>query len=192
MIEEHKTKSDKEVLALSVESPSAFELIVDRYQKPFLRTALGVLKNRESAEDVVQETFTKIYFNAARFKDQEGASFKSWAYRILLNTSFSYYKKLKRDRGATLEIDQSFYENIGDVKVDEFQKKEELRDMVASVLSRMPRHLARVLTLHYIKDMPQREIAEKEGLTVSAVKTRVHRAKKKARAEFEKLSAVVM
>jgi len=50
------------------------------------------------------------------------------------------------------------------------------------VFSKMPKHLAKVLHLHFIEGSPHKEIAEKEGVSVSAIKTRVHRAKK----EFKK------
>ena len=52
-----KGLKDEEVLALSLKRPSVFEVLVDKYQAAFLRTAFGVVKNMEEAEDVVQEAF---------------------------------------------------------------------------------------------------------------------------------------
>lgn len=92
---EHK---DEEILALSLAQPSVFETLVDRYQNDFLRAAFKVVKSKEEAEDIVQELFTKIYLNAGKFRNVEGASFRSWAYKIVFNTSLNHYKKLKRAR----------------------------------------------------------------------------------------------
>ncbi len=179
-------KSDEEILALCVKQPYLFGIILDRYQDAFIRKAEGVLHSREDAEDIVQETFTKIYMNAAKFQIQEGASFKSWGYKILLNTAFTRYQKMKKHRGAVFNPEPEWYEVMPDLKTKQFEK-EELKDYVISVLSRMPDHLGKVLHLHFIEGRPQEEIAKIEGVSVGAIKTRVHRAKK----EFKKVNATI-
>lgn len=177
------SKSDEDILALSVKQPAFFEVLLGRYQEAFLRKALTVVRVKEDADDVVQETFVKIYRNAEKFKIQEGASFKSWGYKILMNTSFTRYQKMKKKGNAFTELPPEFYEIIPDTEGDNMEIKT-LRDDVASVFSKMPKHLVKVLHLHFIEGRPHKEIAEKEGVTVSAIKTRVHRAKK----EFKKIT----
>lgn len=169
--------SDKDILALSLEKPDIFSVIVDRYQEAFIRKVRKVLGNREEVFDVVQETFTKIYMNANKYKEQEGASFNSWAYRILLNTSFTYYQKLKKRGELTSNLEEEIWDLIPD-KEQNFIEKASIQDFVARGLSNIPETLARILTLHFIEDLSQKEIADQEGISVSAVKTRVHRAKK--------------
>lgn len=179
-------KSDEEILALSVRQPYLFGILLDRYQDAFLRKAVSVLGNKEDAEDVVQEAFTKIYINAAKFQVQDGASFKSWGYKILLNTAFTRYQKMKKHRGAVFNPKPQWYEVMADTKSQQFEK-EELKDYIISVLSRMPQHLSKVLRLHFIEGRSQDEIAKIEGVSVGAIKTRVHRAKK----EFKKVNATI-
>ncbi len=181
------SKSDEDILALSVKHPAFFEVLLERYQDAFLRKALTVVRVKEDADDVVQEAFVKIYRNAEKFKIQEGASFKSWGYKILMNTSFTRYQNMKKKGNAFAEFSPEFYEIIADTKGDNMETKT-LRDDVASVFSKMPKHLAKVLHLHFIEGRPHKEIAEKEGVTVSAIKTRVHRAKK----EFKKVTAGII
>lgn len=178
-----RSKSDEDVLALSVKQPVFFEVLLERYQEAFLRKALTVVRVKEDADDVVQETFVKIYRNAEKFKIQEGASFKSWGYKILMNTSFTRYQKMKKKRNVFTELTPEFYEIIPDTKGDSMETKT-LNNDISSVFSKMPKHLAKVLHLHFIEGRPHKEIAEKEGVTVSAIKTRVHRAKK----EFKKIA----
>lgn len=175
-------KSDEEILALSVSHPSLFALLVRKYEEPFLRKAMGIVREREEAEDVVQEAFTKIYLNAKKFKVVEGAQFSSWAYRIVINTALTHYQKRKRRGNAEFGLDEEIWALIPDKNLRQFEKKE-LMDEVASVLSRMPAPMARALSLFFIEGKTQEEIAETEGLSVGAVKTRVHRAK----AEFKKV-----
>ncbi len=172
---------DEEVLERSIAMPSLFAVLVERYQDAFLRKAESVVRSREEAEDIVQETFTKIYFNARRFKTVEGASFKSWGYKILMNTTFTHYQKLKKKGGALIELDPEFYETLPDPA--NYSHEETMRDYVASFLSRMPMQLARPLSLHFIDEYSQKEIAEMEGTTVSAIKTKIYRAKR----EFQRL-----
>ena len=92
-----KNLPDEEILAISLVSPSVFEILVDRYQSAFLRKAGSIVKRKEEAEDATQETFVKIYLNAKKFKKEKaGDSFKNWAYKILVNCAISRYGKLKK------------------------------------------------------------------------------------------------
>lgn len=168
---------DEVILALSIKRPHTFRIIIERYEDALLRKAEAILRNREEAEDVVQEAFTKMYIHAPRFKVQEGASFKSWAYRIVVNTAFTRYQKLKREKGVRTALDPEIYEMLRDTKSRQFEKQE-VSEYVFSILSRIPEHLHRVLFLHIIEGRPQEEVAKIEGISVGAVKTRVHRAKK--------------
>lgn len=172
---------DEVILAASINNPKHYELLVDRYQAAFTRNARKVLGDREEVHDAVQETFTKIYMNAHKFEKVEGAKFSSWAYKILFNTTFTYYKKLKKVDGANVALDDEIWALMPDTTMSDLEKRE-LRDLVASGLSRMPESLARILSMHFLEDLPQKEIAKREGITISAVKTRIHRAKK----EFKK------
>ncbi|OGZ06466.1 MAG: hypothetical protein A2845_06125 [Candidatus Lloydbacteria bacterium RIFCSPHIGHO2_01_FULL_49_22] len=174
---------DEVILERSIEHPSLFAVLVARYQDAFLRKADSVIHSKEEAEDIVQETFTKIYFNARRFKTVEGASFKSWGYKILMNTTFTHYQKLKKKGAAHVELDPEFYETLPDPA--NHREEEVMRDYVASFLSKMPAQLARPLKLHFLEEYSQKEIADMEGTTVSAVKTKIYRAKR----EFERLLA---
>ena len=174
--------ADEEVLAASVRTPSLFALLVRKYEAPFLRKAISIVREQEAAEDVVQEAFTKIYLNAKKFKTVEGAQFSSWGYRILINTALTHYARAKRRGAAEFGLDEEIWALIPDKNLKQFEKKE-LMDTVASVLVRMPAPMARALNLFFIEGKTQEEIAKQEGLSVGAVKTRVHRAK----AEFKKV-----
>lgn len=175
-----QSKSDEELLWLSMEKPALFKSLIARYEDAFRRKVREVLGSRLEIDDILQETFVKIYLNGKKFKKQEGASFKSWAYKILLNTTFTCYQKLKKDDGALIHPEKEHYESFPDIPQDD----PIAADFVASILTRMPAMLGRALKLHFILGMPQKEIAAVENVSVSAVKTRIHRAKK----EFKRIS----
>ncbi len=180
--EKGEDRSDEELLALSIATPSLFALLVRKYEQPFLRRAMSIVREKEAAEDIVQEAFTKIYMNANKFKKQDGAQFSSWAWRILINTALTHYQKRKRRGEQQTELDDEIWALIPDKNLRQFEKKE-FTDEVASVLSRMPEPMSRALASFFLEGKSQEEMAQEEGVSVGAIKTRVHRAKK----EFEKI-----
>ena len=179
-------RPDEEILTASLAHPSLFALIVRKYEAPFLRKAEYIVKSREEAEDIVQEAFTKIYLNAAKFKKQEGASFSSWAWRIVINTALTHYAKNRRQQNVRADLEPEILELIPDGNMRQFEKKEFI-DLVASILSRMPAPFARALDAFFLQGLSQEEIAQNEGMTVGAVKTRVHRAKQEFRRIYARL-----
>ena len=186
LLENGRESADEEVLALSVDNPAYFELLVDRYEEAFLRKALSMLRRREDAEDVVQDTFVKIYLNAKRFKVQEGASFKSWAYKILINTSLTKAKRMSREWNRTvIDDDPEFMESLPDTNINKHEYKRLDIDEFLSIVSRLPVIFARLLKLSVLEGRSSEQIAKEEGVSVGAVRTRLHRAKK----EFQKINS---
>lgn len=179
-------QKDEELLAASVRDPKLFEIIVDRYQAAFQRKAETFARTAEDAEDIVQETFVKIYLHAGSFAVQEGATFKSWGYKILVNTALSHYRKHKRKNKETVELTDEMQEIIAD-PTSVFSGETALSDYISSILVRMPESLSKVLELYFLRGMPQKEIARALDTSVGAVKARMFRAKQ----EFKKISATL-
>lgn len=177
-----KKLKDEEILALSIRKPSAFGLLVDRYQKPFFRAAAKIVGHKEEAEDIVQEAFTKIYLNAKRFKEVEGASFKSWAYKIVINTSLTHYKKVKRARETVSYDHPDFYEGLADENARDIGDDIDAKILVSKTLPKMPNRFQGVLQKYYLEDKSQKDIANEENVSVATVKMRLFRAKR----EFKK------
>jgi RNA polymerase sigma-70 factor (ECF subfamily) len=180
---DYKDHRDEDVLSVAITNPAVFGVLIERYEEAFLRKVRGIVGYTDDAYDIVQETFTKIYLNADKYKPMPGASFKSWAYRILLNVTFTWYGKLKKNREAVLRLDPELDEVIPDKKASAEFEKETTKDYVISVLVRMPDSFARVLRSYFIEGKSQKEIAAEEGVSVEAIKTRMCRAKK----EFKKV-----
>lgn len=168
--------SDEAVLQAALADPEAYAILVRRYEDAFMRKAVSILRSQEDAEEVVQDTFTRIYLYGARFTPQEGASFSSWGYAILTRQCFTRYQKQKKERGRRNELEPEAYERLPDMT--SFVEDLTVRDEVLIALSRIPEAAARVLRLQFLEGKSQEEIAVLEGQSISAVKTRVHRAKK--------------
>jgi RNA polymerase sigma-70 factor (ECF subfamily) len=174
--EEWESLSDEEILRLSQRNPDAFAVLVTRYEEAFLRKAKHILYTKEDAEEVVQDTFTRIYIYADRFTPQEGASFSSWAYAILIRLCFTRYSKMKKVRERTQDLEPEAYERLPDA--GNFLEDLSIRSEVLAALAKLPETAARILRLQFIEGKTQDEIAKLEGSSIPAVKTKVHRAKK--------------
>ncbi len=167
---------DEEILIKSLRNPRLFEILVQKYQDSFLRTANRVLNNMEEAEDAVQDAFVKIYFNAKKFKKQDGIEFKSWAFKVLFNTALTRYRRAKRFK-TDAEYNDALL-SVQDKDVDADFKKRGERDMIESVLRQMPDDLSAILKQHYLDDMPYANISASNGMSIGAIKMKLFRARK--------------
>lgn len=175
-----KELKDEEVLALSVQSPDMFGVIVDRYQTSFLRLALRIVSRKEAAEDVCQDAFVKIYLNAGKFRKIPGVEFKSWAYKILLNTAFMHYRKLKRDLSRISYRDDLLVDDkvLNIVSKEGSEDFHETKNFVESILGRMPDDFSLMLKQHYLEDQSYKKMAVLNNTTVDAIRMKIFRARK--------------
>lgn len=171
------TLPDAEVLSRARREPELFAILVRRYEAPLLRRARTILKSPEDAEEAVQDAFTKMYLYADTYHPQEGASFSSWAYMILNRVAYTKYRAQVTERGKRAELLPEHYESLPDSRA-EFLEDLSIRNEVIAALAKLPEAAAKILRLQFIEGKSQEEIAQSEDLSVPAVKTRVHRAKK--------------
>jgi RNA polymerase sigma-70 factor (ECF subfamily) len=171
-----ESKSDEEILFLSKQYPDAFEVLVERHEAAFLRKAASIVSVPEDAQEIVQDTFTRMYVYADSFKKMEGARLTSWAYTILTRLAFTRYQKMKKQRTAFVEMESETFERLPEEPM--FVHELTVKSEVLVALSRLPETFARVLRLQFIEGKSQETIAKEEGVSVGALKTRVHRAKK--------------
>lgn len=171
-------EKDEAVLAASLRDPSIFEILVDRYQEAFLRKAQTVVRQLEEAEDIVQETFVKIYRAGDSFKKMPGVEFKSWAYKILMNTSFTHYQTLKKKFSNSEPLDQDVHSSLSDTDGRDVEIISDAKAAIGAVINKMPPHLASVLKLYYLEDKSYKEICKIEKISIATLKMRLFRAKR--------------
>jgi len=169
--------TDAEILGRSQREPALFAILVRRYEAPLLRRARTILADPEEAKEAVQDAFTKMYLYADRYAPQEGASFSSWAYTILNRVAYTRYQARKKRQEHRTLLEPEHYESLRDSSA-EFLEELSIRNEVLAALAKVPETAARLLRLQFIEGKSQEEIATLEHLSVPAVKTRVHRAKK--------------
>jgi RNA polymerase sigma factor (sigma-70 family) len=182
--EEHWDKErDEAVLKASLQKPGLFRILITRYEEAFLRKAKTVVHDEEESQDIVQETFVKIYRYGKNFEKREGIEFKSWAYKILMNTAFTHYSKLQKSKN-NLEF-QDFLAAGELHPEDNYMSRQELADSVQVALAKMPMPLATALKAYYFEDKSYEDIAKEQQITLPALKMRLFRAKRIFKKHFE-------
>ncbi len=179
--EDPKALGDADLLEGSASRPALFEEIVRRYERLFMRKAIAILRDRDAAADAVQETFVRIYIASHKFEKQEGASFSSWGYKILVNQCYTAHTKRARHQAVSFDAEPEFSEAVPDKASLDAMEKRMTSDYVMSLISKLPAFLARAVKLYFIEGMAQKEIAKQEGVSNEVVRQRIYRAKRELR-----------
>ncbi len=181
---------------------NAFEHIVTKYKEKAFTLVLRILKNKEDAEDALQEAFIKAFRSIVDNRFEERAKFSTYLYRIVYNTALDFYKKHKSRNYNMLSLDSNFNkqdsneDDFGNIEMQIDEKKygynsalstdkkvmeKEMQDFVNNFLSSIPEKYSVILTLFYLDDLSHEEISDVLSLPLGTVKNRIFRAKEKLR-----------
>ena len=158
---------------------SAFDLLVLKYQSRLISTVYKYVKERQLAEDIVQEAFIKSYKSIDSFREE--SSFYTWVYRIAVNTAKNYLVSSKRRAElvmSDLSQDESFYPEKLDVdSPQEILKASELRDLIFETLSSLGEETRTALSLREFDGLSYEQIAEIVQCPVGTVRSRIFRGR---------------
>ena len=156
---------------------SVFGVLVDRYKEMIFTLALKMIKNREEAEEVSQDTFIKIYNSLNKFKGD--SKFSTWIYKIAYNTCLDRLKKNKKEENS-ISIDE-FSDHLVktlDNALSALEEKER-KQTIQNCLNLLSREENFLLTLYYFDDQNLDEIAKVMGINSNNVKVKLFRSRKK-------------
>ena len=156
---------------------NSFSLLVDRYKDQVFLLALRMLKNREEAEEVAQDSFVKIFQSLNKFRGD--SKFSTWVYRIAYNTCLDRLKKYKKDFHL-VRIDRFTASQIKtlDSALDNMEVQEQSR-VIHDCLEALPGEDGFLLTLFYFDERSLAEISKIVGLTETNLKVKLYRGRKK-------------
>lgn len=171
--------------ALRREDPDAAEALVDTYGERVYRLAFRITGSNEDAEEAAQDALWTAARKIHTFKGE--SAFGSWLYRIAANAA---YQKLRARRGKTHEValddvlpaldhDGLHFEPVDDwsSRVDEQTLQKELRTVLERAIDELPHDYRTALVLHDVEGLSNPDIAEALGISLPAVKSRVHRSR---------------
>ena len=156
---------------------NAFSILVDRYKDLVYSLALKMVKNREEAEEVAQDTFIKVFKSLSQFNGD--SKFSTWIYKVTYNTCLDRLKKHKREQ-QVVSIDEFNTNQIKSIDntLDKMEN-EEREKAIQDCIQLLPADDAFLLTLFYFEEQSLEEIAKVIGLTANNVKVKLFRSRKK-------------
>lgn len=199
-----QSPTDEELVASTLQGDrQAYRVLVERYQSRILAMAYDIVRNKEDAEDVVQESFVKAFLSLNKFKGQ--SSFYTWLYRIAFNMAVDIKRKTGRRGGNHLEYKETLGVSSSgrpDVSGDGGESLSTIQNIegphealvrrqaarkIQEVLAQLSEEHRAVITLREIDGLNYDEIAEALGIPKGTVMSRLFYARKalqKALGEF--------
>ncbi len=156
---------------------SAFGELVDRYQNFVFSIALKIVKHREEAEEVAQDSFIKAFDSLSKFRGE--AKFSSWLYRIVYHKSLDRIKKNKRSQRFQLIEEITSNDLDGIENGLDLMLEEERNEMISRCIAELNGKDAALIEFYYFEELPIKEIAEITGLGEENIKIKLYRSRKK-------------
>src|SRR5499433_3270513 len=167
-------KSDRELLALVREGDhKAFAELVQRHTGRFYRLAYRYVQNRETAEDLVQDAFLKLWENPAIWRPERSSKFTTWFYRIVVNLCLDWQKKKRPMPLPDEDIPLADEREPVDAVMIRLQEQRLLEKEIAA----LPERQRMALNLCFDEGLSNQEAAEVMGVNLKALQSLIMRAK---------------
>ena len=163
----------------------AFSLLIENYEKYVYNVILRIVEEKEEAKNIAQETFIKAYMSIKTFR--KDSSFRTWIYRIAVNTAMDYLRKKVRSEVNLVTAAED------ELEIKSFQTPEEVIEqkltveMVRREISKLPVDYKIALILRDIEGMNYEEIASILKVNLGTVKSRIWRTRNLLRERIKSL-----
>jgi len=178
-----KNLEDAEILKLIADprqEEKGFKHLMVKYQEPLYYHIRRMVKNHQDADDVLQNTFIKVYKNVKGFESK--AKIYTWLYRIATNEALTFLNKRNRKRTESIEGIESINHMIANDSVD----GNLLVIKLNQAISQLPEKQKLVFNMRYYDEMSYASISEILGTSVGGLKASYHHAVKKIESFFNK------
>lgn len=153
----------------------AFKELVQCYQKPLYYHIRNIVLNHDDADDVLQNTFIKVFSNIGNFKGE--SKLYSWMYRIATNESLTFIEQRAKKQGiSNVELQQKAILNL---ESDVYFEGNEIQIKLQKAIATLPEKQQLVFKMKYFEDMKYENISEILDTSVGGLKANYHHAVKK-------------
>jgi RNA polymerase sigma factor (sigma-70 family) len=153
----------------------AFKKLVRNYQKPLYNHIRTIVLNHDDADDVLQNTFVKVFRNLHSFKGE--SKLFSWIYRIATNESLTFLQQKSRRFNTTNE--ELLQKQTEKMKADDYFDGDEIQIKLQKSISLLPEKQQLVFKMKYFQELKYEEMSELLNTSVGALKASYHHAVKK-------------
>ncbi len=148
----------------------AFRLLFEANSKKIFHLCYGYSGDEDAANDLLQETFLKVWQNLDKFRNQ--AMISTWIYRIAVNTCLTYLRSEKR------QAKEEITPQLAEMKREEVSEKNEQVALLYRCIARLEESERIIITM-VLDEMPYPEIAEISGISEGNLRVKIHRIKQK-------------
>lgn len=167
------------VTAAKAGDSGAFDALVEATYAETYTLALRLTANEEDARDVVQEAYLRAFKGLKKFRGE--AAFTTWMYRITANCAATLLARRNKHRHDDIDDQIGLADERPDADPEQLADARLLRDDVDAALQHLPAGLRAVVMLRDVYDLPHDEIARELGISETAAKVRLHRARRQLR-----------
>ncbi|WP_026708754.1 RNA polymerase sigma factor [Flavobacterium frigidarium] len=153
----------------------AFQKLLSTYQKPLYNHIRNIVLNHDDTDDVLQNTFVKIFQNLKNFKGE--SKLFSWMYRIAANEAISFLNQKAKKSGISSQIIQD--KALDNLRADVYFDGNEIQLKLQQAIATLPEKQQLVFKMKYFEELKYEEISEILGTSVGALKASYHHAVKK-------------
>jgi RNA polymerase sigma factor (sigma-70 family) len=156
----------------------AFQKLLREYQKPLYNHIRNIVLNHDDTDDVLQNTFVKVFQNLKNFKGD--SKLFSWMYRIATNEALTFLKQKARKNGiSSVELQNKTIDNL---QADVYFDGNEIQIKLQKAIALLPEKQQLVFKMKYFEELKYEEISEILGTSVGGLKASYHHAVKKIEA----------
>ena len=153
----------------------AFQKLLQYYQRPLYNHIRNIVLNHDDADDVLQNTFVKVFQYLKSFKGD--SKLFSWMYRIATNEAITFINQKAKRNGTTSEAMQS--KIVDNLKADDYFDGNEIQLKLQKAITLLPQKQQLVFKMRYYEEIKYEEMSEILGTSVGALKASYHHAVKK-------------
>lgn len=157
----------------------ALDLLINRYKNQVYSYILLVVKNRDLAEDIFQDTFIKVIKSLHSGKYIENGKFVSWVMRIAHNLIIDFYRRSKNMRTiAEGDTEYSLFNStkFSDITSEDVLINEQINEDLKTLIKKLPAEQFEIIKLRYYFDMSFKEISERTGVSINTALGRMRYA----------------
>lgn len=164
-----------------------YRILVDRYAPMIFHLVRSYIRDEEAVEDIVQTVFVKVYDKLDTFNFR--SKFSSWLYQLSLNHCRDYLKNIRRKNIKMSDLEPD-YLNQNMIQNEDPQSELEVNEMHTNLwqaIEKLPLDYREAIIMKYQDNMTYVAMSKKLGVSVEALKVRVHRARNELRTLMDKL-----
>jgi RNA polymerase sigma-70 factor (ECF subfamily) len=174
-----KMTDEQLVVAYAEGNNAAFDVLLNRHKSSVYSYINFIVRNREMAEDVFQETFVKAIMTIKQGRYTENGKFRAWINRIAHNLIIDSYRQDKIEQTISnddCEVDLLNNAKLSDGTIEDQMVKEQILSDVKKLVEYLPDNQKEVLTLRYYQDLSFKEIADITGVSINTALGRMRYA----------------